>query len=208
MAQKIRYKDRNLNICEDFPKSIAYNRRKLFPVFSKSRKITGMKKSSVSIKGDVLFIRGKKYTVDNLDELDGELSMKKFNERSIDATIVIGGMYSEFHPLSNYYRSQFIFQNRKYASIEQAYEHQKALLFDDQDTVDQIMDTRDPSAAKCLSFKTKGFKEQVWNEKRNDIIGGSNYDSLIVRTVAFPVQVVYWTYKFIAPCGNSVPCQI
>ena len=129
-----------------------------------------MEKSSVSIKGDVLFIRSKKYTVDNLDELDGELSMKKFNERSNDATIVIGGMYSDFHPLSNYYRSQFIFQNRKYTSIEQAYQHQKALLFDDQDTADQIIDTHDPSAAKRLSFKIKGFKEQVWNEKRYDIM--------------------------------------
>ena len=163
-------KDRNLNICEDFPKSIAYNRRKLFPVFSKARKITGMEKSSVSIKGDVLFIRGKRYTVDNLDELDGELSMKKFNERSNDATIVIGGMYSDFHPLSNYYRSQFIFQNRKYASIEQAYQHQKALLFDDQNTAAEIMDTRDPSAAKRLSFKIKRFKEQVWNGKRYGIM--------------------------------------
>ena len=29
----------------------------------------------------------------------------------------------------------------------------------------------------------------------NSIIGGSNYDSLIVRTVAFPVQVAYWTKR-------------
>ena len=37
--------------------------------------------------------------------------------------------------------------------------------------------------------------------------GGSNYDSLFVRTVAFPVQVAYWTKEVIAPCGYSVPCQ-
>ena len=37
--RKSAIKDRNLNICEDFPKPIAYNRRKLFPVFSKARKI-------------------------------------------------------------------------------------------------------------------------------------------------------------------------
>ena len=41
-----------------------------------------------------------------------------------------------------------------------------------------------------------------------DQIGGSNYDSLFVRTVAFPVQVAYWTKEVIAPCGYSVPCQI
>ena len=37
---------------------------------------------------------------------------------------------------------------------------------------------------------------------------GSNYDSLFVRTVAFPVQVAYWIKEVIAPCGTSVPCQL
>ena len=37
--------------------------------------------------------------------------------------------------------------------------------------------------------------------------GGSNYDSLFARTVAYPVQVAYWTKEVIAPCGYSVPCQ-
>ena len=27
------------------------------------------------------------------------------------------------------------------------------------------------------------------------VVGGSNYDPLIVRTVAFPVQVAYWTKR-------------
>ena len=38
--------------------------------------------------------------------------------------------------------------------------------------------------------------------------GGSNYDSLFVRTVTFPVQVAYWIKEVIAPCGTSVPCQL
>ena len=118
----------------------------------------------MSIKGDVLFICGKRYTVDNLDELDGELSMEKFNERLNDSTVVFGGMYRNFHPLSKYYQRQLIFQ--KYSSIEQAYQHQKALLFDDLDTADQLMD----SVAKRLSFKIKGFKEQVLKGKRYDIL--------------------------------------
>ena len=37
--------------------------------------------------------------------------------------------------------------------------------------------------------------------------GGSNYDSLFVRTVAFPVQVAYWIKEVMAPRGYSVPCQ-
>ena len=41
----------------------------------------------------------------------------------------------------------------------------------------------------------------------DDVVGGSNYDSLFVRTVAFPVQVAYWIKEVIAPCRYSVPCQ-
>ena len=43
---------------------------------------------------------------------------------------------------------------------------------------------------------------------RMSCIGGSNYDSLFVRTIAFPVQVAYWIKELIAPCGTSVPCQL
>ena len=37
--------------------------------------------------------------------------------------------------------------------------------------------------------------------------GGSNYDSLIVRTVAFPVQVAYWT-KRSCPLRKQCPMSI
>ena len=75
----------------------------LFSVFAKARRIDGVDKRMVSIKGDVLSVRGKKYTVDTLNELDGDLDMRHFNERSNGNVVVMGGMYSNFHPLSNYY---------------------------------------------------------------------------------------------------------
>ena len=34
------------------------------------------------------------------------------------------------------------------------------------------------------------------------LIGGSNYDSLTVRTVAFPVQVAYWTKRSWPPANT------
>ena len=40
--------DRTLSIGEDFPKDIAYNRRKLFPVFTKARRVLDKKVVSQS----------------------------------------------------------------------------------------------------------------------------------------------------------------
>ena len=55
--------------------------------------------------------------------------MKTFNERSNDSRIVFGGMYSNFHPLSNYYACPITFKKQKYRSLEQAYQHCKSTFF-------------------------------------------------------------------------------
>ena len=110
-SKKTSISDRTLNVGEDFPKEIAYNRRKLFPVFSKARRI--MNKKLMSLKADNLVINGKKYTVDSLNELSGELNMRTFSERSNDKVVVFGGLYSNFHPLSNFFRSPMMFGNKE-----------------------------------------------------------------------------------------------
>ena len=84
----------------------------------------------VTLKADNFIINGKKYTADTLDQLTGELSMETFSERSNDKVLVMGGIYSNFHPLSN-----LVFRKQKYANIEQ---HVKAVLFNDQDSAVEI----------------------------------------------------------------------
>ena len=160
--------DKFVRLGEDFPKQISYNRRKLFPVFTKARNT--MDKKLVTLKADNLIINGKKYTVDTLDQLTGELCMKTFSERSNDKVLVMGGIYSNFHPLFNYYSFNFVFRKQKYANIEQAYQHVKAVLFNDQDAAAEILSSDDPAVAKRLSFTIKGFKENVWNTKRYDLM--------------------------------------
>ena len=167
-SKKTSISDRTLNMGEDFPKGIAYNRRKLFPVFSNARRI--MDKRLVSLKADNLVINGKKYTVDSLNELSGELNMRTFSERSNDKVVVFGGLYSNFHPLSNFYRSPIMFRNQKYQTLEQAYQHTKALLFKDDDTAVSILAADSPSEAKKLSYNIKGFNLDIWNAKRHDLM--------------------------------------
>ena len=68
--------DKTANIGEDFPKSIAYKRRKLFPVFAKAKKLPALANMNVSLKADVLSMGDRKYTVDALGQFQGELSMR------------------------------------------------------------------------------------------------------------------------------------
>ena len=145
--------DKFVRLGDDFPKQISYNHRKLFPVLTKARNT--MDKKLVTLKADNLIINGKKYTVDTLDQLTGELCMKTFSERSNDKVLVMGGIYSNFHPLSNYYSCNFVFRKQKYANIEQAYQHVKAVLFNDQDAAAEILSSDDPAVSKRLSFTIK-----------------------------------------------------
>ena len=96
-AKKSNITDKFVRLGEDFPKDIAYNRRKLFPVFTKARK--SLDKKLVTLKADNLIISGKRYTVNSLDQLTGDLCVKTFCERSNDKVLVVGGIFSNFHPL-------------------------------------------------------------------------------------------------------------
>ena len=171
-SKKSLISERTYSISEDFPKDVAYRRKKLFPVFAKARKTTSIDRKSVSLKSDVLIIRGKKYTVDTLNQLKGELDMKTFNERSNAKLLVFGGMYSNFHPLSNFYPCSVSFRNYRYTSTEQAYQHTKALLFGDLATASKIMSARDAADAKRISYDITGTKEhrQKWDNNRFDLM--------------------------------------
>ena len=110
-------RDKTVNIGKDFPKSIDYKKRKLFPVFAKAKKLTALANMKVSLKADVLSISDRKYTVDTLGELQGELSMRNFNERSDNKVVVMDRICSDFHPLSNFFKVHMVHRNRKHLNI-------------------------------------------------------------------------------------------
>ena len=171
-SKKTLITDRNCNVSEDFPREIAYRRRKLFPVFSKARKTPGINKKSISLKADILIINGKKYTVDTLDQLKDNLDMRTFNERSDANRVVFGGIYSNFHPLSNYYSCPITFRKQRYRSLEQAYQHCKALFFGQAESASKIMTSRDPAEAKRISYEINGPRDLQgkWDEIEIDLM--------------------------------------
>ena len=144
---------------EDFPREIAFRRRKLFPVFSKARKIPGTDKKSVTLKSDVLIINDKWYTVETLNQLKDQLDMKHFNERSNNDRVVFSGMFSNFYPLSNYLACPITFRKQSFGSLEYTYQHTKALYFGHEESAARIKDARDTSEAKKISYEITGPRD-------------------------------------------------
>ena len=72
--------------------------------------------------------------------------------------------------LSNWYLSEFTIDGITFSSMEQYMMYQKAVLFEDADVAEQIVETDDVVIIKELGRKVSGYIDSVWNGMRQVII--------------------------------------
>lgn len=69
-------------------------------------------------------------------------------------------------PFSNWYKSPFTLHGLDFNCNEQYMMFRKALLFKDNETLDKIMDTKDPKEQKALGRSVKNYVDDVWKDVR------------------------------------------
>lgn len=153
---------------EDFPREVANNRRKLYPIFNQARRV--LPKRNVSLKGDKLNINGMIYTVSSLGRLQGVLHTSKFNEKSNDEVLVFGGVLSDYHRFSNWSPVQLTYKNVTFPTLEHAYMHTMATTFHDAEAAANILGAPDAQCAKQLSYSIQGFNATEWNDKKAGVM--------------------------------------
>ncbi len=75
---------------------------------------------------------------------------------------------------SQWFESPFTVENTTYKTCEHWMMAQKALLFNDEVTFNKIINSVKPGEAKDLGRQVMGFDEQIWNNKRFDIVKSGN----------------------------------
>lgn len=75
---------------------------------------------------------------------------------------------------SQWFESPFTVENKTYNTSEHWMMAQKALLFDDKPTFEKILVADKPGEAKELGRQVIGFDEQIWIEKRFEIVKVGN----------------------------------
>ena len=85
--------------------------------------------------------------------------------------------------LSNWYLSDFEMNGVRYSSMEQYMMHQKAVLFHDADTAQEILRTENVGKIKALGRSVKGFENIVWNGMRQPVV----YRGLLENSARMPV---------------------
>lgn len=72
--------------------------------------------------------------------------------------------------LSNWYLSNFSVGDNQYSSMEQYMMRQKALVFNDTDAANAILQTSDAGKIKALGRSVRNFNDVIWNGLRQIIV--------------------------------------
>jgi ribA/ribD-fused uncharacterized protein len=83
--------------------------------------------------------------------------------------------FSEKDEFSNWYISSFEVEGQRFNCVEQFMMYQKAKLFDDDATAAKIMAASNPRAQKVLGRRVAGFRDDVWLERRSEIVVAGCY---------------------------------
>lgn len=78
-------------------------------------------------------------------------------------------------PFSQWSMDSFSDEHRTYNCCEQYMMAQKAILFNDQETLDRIMQARSPKQQKALGRQVKNFDNKLWERKARIIVYNGNY---------------------------------
>lgn len=73
-------------------------------------------------------------------------------------------------PFSNWHPSVFVHNGIKFNRGEQYMMYSKAMLFGDVETAQKILESNDPGIQKKLGRQVKDYNEDIWAEKRVDIM--------------------------------------
>ena len=159
---------RDYSISENFSRGTEFNRQKLYPMFKKAKHMNNYKR--VFLNDDNLVIDDVRYNVDTIDTLPAELHPRRFSERRNKTHLLVGGIHSEFQPLTNWYPCKVQFKGHTFDSSEQAYQWAKADFCKDDAAAAKLLYTTSPRDTKDIGSTVEGLAGTDWDQKKNGIM--------------------------------------
>ena len=115
---------------------------------------------------DTLVLRGKRYTVNTIDQLPNSLSTVNVTSKLNEMTF---GYFGELNPLSNFHPSPFMMYNQEYHCSEQYIQEAKAKYFNDIEMYDKLHNSKTGLECKLIAKQTKNFNGKKWEQVAIDI---------------------------------------
>lgn len=159
---RMKLKDTNIILKEDFPHAIEERNMELLPIFKAAKR---NKELSVSLVTDKLFINNQKFTVNNLHTLPDNLKPENLATQHDEETVYFWSKHSLF---SNFYPCTFQEDSKSYNRVEQYFVMHKAHAFNDELTEAWVMKCNDPKLQK--KARVKNFDKKKWELIAPDIM--------------------------------------
>lgn len=102
-----------------------------------------------------------------------------------------GGCFSQWYP------SKFVIDNVEYCCAEQYMMAKKALLFEDIDSFNKIMSTKNPRKQKEFGRAVKNFDVEKWNAVCRDYVYDGNYAKFTQNSALLRELLSYKTEIFV-----------
>ena len=142
-----------LYVDREYTEEIERKCKMLLPILKTARHLTGYKKKC-KLEEDTLVIKGRKFTLNNLDQLPDNLNTFKCTSKSDDNTI---GFFGAINPLSNFHPAPFTLEGVEYISSEQYIQARKAEFFNDQKSLEKILGSATSLDCKIQAKTIKGY---------------------------------------------------
>ena len=156
-------------INDEYPIEVRKNRDKLRPIHRLAKGLPHYQEKC-RMSGDKLIINGVSYTVIDLNKLPSDLAPYLVVQKENVEYIAFRG---ELSPWSNFHISPFVLNDQHYHSAEQWIQFQKAMLFGNSHTANQILQSSMPQECKRLSHYIHGIDHEKWrNEGFNLCLDG------------------------------------
>ena len=152
---------RGIYVDREYPIEIEGKRKTLLPVLRVAKRLSNFRKQS-RLEDDKLVLKRRTYNVNTLNQLPEELNVFKVTSKENEHTI---GFFGEINPLPHFYPASFVHEGVQYISSEQLIQANKAKLFGDTDTYNEILCCTTSLECKNLSKQIRNVDERKWEEE-------------------------------------------
>ena len=143
---------------EAYPEIVQKWRMTLQPILKLAKSKTEYK-GKCKLDYDSLIIKGSRYTVESLSRLPTDLAPYKTTQINSNTCTIFHGQHS---PLSNFHYSPFTINDQEFQTAEKYIQYQKACYFNDQETAEKILISKDPFESKTLSRNIANYDNESW----------------------------------------------
>ncbi len=157
---------KNIYINLDLPKPMSAVHRQLKPILRTLEGTPYKEKGRVILKPDCIIVDNKRYTLYTIMELPSNFMFWSSNVRSNETVFAWHG---NMCPFSNFFWAPIIIAGILYLFCEQYIAAERAILFDDQESLKKILMSRDPYECKKYGHLIKGFDQEEWDAKAPEV---------------------------------------